>query len=114
MDFDAQSDESQLTNMLSNTQPTLSYSISNGLSTPNTVSMTIAAQLAGYKNAPLAPVRSLWGYKVSGDLIANTTNAGNSSGYSPVQVTLVNAIPSYDAMGGMVNEGISSRGMHLI
>lgn len=95
MAFDAQSDEAQLTNMLSNTQPTLSYSISNGLSTPNTVSMTIAAQLAGYKNAPLAPVKSLWGWKVSGDLIANTTNAGNSGGYSPCQITLVNAIPSY-------------------
>ena len=95
MAFDAQSDESQLTNMLSNTQPTLSYSISNGLSTPNTVSMTIAAQLAGYKNAPLSPVKSLWGYKVSGDLIANTTNSGNSGGYSPVQITLVNAIPSF-------------------
>ena len=95
MAFDAQSDESQLTTMLSNTQPTLSYSISNGLSSPNTVSMTIAAQLAGYKNSPLAPVKSLWGWKVSGDLIANVTNAGNSGGYSPCQITLINAIPSY-------------------
>jgi hypothetical protein len=95
MDFDAQSDETQLTNMLNNTQPTLSYVISNGLSSPNTVSMTIAAQLTGYKNAPLAPVKSLWGFKVDGNLIANTTNSGNSGGYSPVQITLVNAIPSY-------------------
>jgi hypothetical protein len=95
MDFDAQSDETQLSNMLNNTQPTLSYVISNGLSGASTVSMTIAAQLAGYKNAPLSPVKSLWGYKVSGDLIANTTNAGNSGGYSPCQVTLVNAVSSY-------------------
>jgi hypothetical protein len=95
MDFDAQSDESQLTNMLNNTQPTLSYTISNGLSGASTVSLAIAAQLAGYKQAPLKPVKSLWGYSVSGDLIANVTNSGNSGGYSPVQITLVNAVSSY-------------------
>lgn len=93
--FDAQSDETILTAMLTNAQPTLQYVISNGLSSPNTVSITIAAQLAGYKNTPLSPVKSLWGWKASGDLVANTTNAGNSGGYSPCQVTLVNAIPSY-------------------
>ena len=94
-DFDAQSDESQLNNMLSNTQPTLSYLVSNGLSSPNTVSLAIAAQLTGYKNAPLSAVKTLWGFKTSGNLIGNTTNAGNSGGYSPVLITLVNAIPSY-------------------
>lgn len=93
--FDAQSDESQLTAMLNNTQPTLSYAISNGLVSPNTVSMTITANLAGYRDAPLAPVKSLWGYKVAGTLIGNTSNIGNSGGYSPCQVVLVNAIPSY-------------------
>ena len=93
--FDAQSDESQLNNMLNNTQPTLSYSITNGLASPNTVSVAIAAQLAGYKDAPLSAVKSLWGFKTAGSLVANTTNAGNSGGYSPLQVTVVNAIPSY-------------------
>ena len=93
--FDAQSDETILTAMLNNTQPTFSYVISNGLSGASTVSCTITAQLAGYKNTPLSPVKSLWGFKADGELIANTTNAGNSGGYSPVQVTLVNAIPSY-------------------
>jgi hypothetical protein len=95
VDFDAQSDESILTAMLNNTQPTLSYVLSNGLSGANLVSCTITAQLTGYKDAPLAPVKSLWGFKAAGDLVANTTNAGNSGGYSPLQVTLINAIPSY-------------------
>jgi hypothetical protein len=94
-DFDAQSDETILAAMLANTQPTLSYVISNGLTSPNTVSCTITAQLAGYKQTPLTPMKSLWGWKASGDLIANVTNAGNSGGYSPVQITLTNAIPSY-------------------
>jgi len=94
-DFDAQSDEAQINNLINNTQPTLSYSITNGASPPNTVSVTITAQLAGYKDAPLSAVKSLWGVKASGELIANTTNAGNSGGYSPLQVTLVNGIPSY-------------------
>jgi hypothetical protein len=93
--WDAISDESALTYMLNNTQPTLQYVISNGLSSPNTVSCTIAAQLTGFKDSPLAPVKSLWGYKSAGELIANTSNSGNSGGYSPVQITLVNAIPAY-------------------
>jgi hypothetical protein len=95
IDFDAQSDETILAAMLANTQPTFQYVISNGLSSPNTVSCTIAAQLAGYKDTPLAPVKSLWGYKAAGELIANTSNSGNSGGYSPVQITLVNQIPAF-------------------
>ena len=94
-DYNAVSDETALTSMLSNTQPTLSYSLSNGGGGASLVSCSIAAQQAGAKNAPLAPVKSLYGFKVAGDLIANTTNAGNSGGYSPVQITLINAIPAY-------------------
>jgi hypothetical protein len=95
MDFDAASDESPLTAMLNNTQGTLSYTLSNGGSGAGLVSTSIAAQQAGYKNSPLSPMKSLWGWKVSGDLVANTTNSGNSGGYSPIQVTLQNAISSY-------------------
>lgn len=94
-DFDAVSDETALTTMLNNTQPTLAYSLSNGGSGGSLVSLALAANQAGSKDAPLAPMRSLWGFKVAGDLIANTSNSGNSGGYSPCQVTLQNAIPSY-------------------
>ena len=95
IDWDAISDESALNYMLNNTQPTLQYQISNGLSSPNTVSLTINAQLAGFKDSPLTAMKSLWGWKSAGDLIANTTNAGNSGGYSPCQIVLVNGVPSY-------------------
>ena len=95
IDYDAVSDETALNYMLNNTQPTLSIQFTNGLSTPNTVSVTINAQLAGHKEAPLSAMKTLWGFKTTGELVANTTNAGNSGGYSPIQVVLTNAIPSY-------------------
>lgn len=95
IDYDAVSDETALNYSLNNTQPTLNYQISNGLTSPNTVSCTIAAQLAGHKNAPLSAMKSLWGFKTDGELVANVSNAGNSGGYSPCQITLVNSVPSY-------------------
>jgi hypothetical protein len=95
IDYDAVSDESALNYVLNNTQPTLSIVFTNGLSSPNTVSITINAQLAGHKDAPLSAMKTLWGFKTTGELVANTTNAGNSGGYSPAQAVLVNAIPSY-------------------
>jgi hypothetical protein len=95
IDYDAVSDETALNYVLNNTQPTLSFVLTNGLSSPNTVSITINAQLAGHKEAPLSAMKTLWGFKTTGELVANTTNAGNSGGYSPMQAVLVNAIPSY-------------------
>jgi hypothetical protein len=95
IDYDAVSNESALNYALNNTQPTLSYSISNGLTGANTVSLELLAQLAGHKEAPLSAQKTLWGYKTTGELLANTTNSGNSGGYSPCQVVLTNAVPSY-------------------
>lgn len=95
VDYDAVSDETALNYALNNTQPTLSIVFTNGLSSPNTQSITINAQLAGHKDAPLSAMKTLWGFKTTGELVANTTNAGNSGGYAPAQVVLVNAIPSY-------------------
>jgi hypothetical protein len=80
---------------LNNTQPTLSFVLTNGLSSPNTVSITINAALAGHKDAPLSAMKTLWGFKTTGELVASTSNAGNSGGYSPLTVVLTNAIPSY-------------------
>lgn len=95
IDYDAVTNENALNYVLNNTQPTLSYAITNGLSGASTVSLTLTAQLAGHKDAPLSAQRTLWGYKTTGELISNTTNAGNSGGYSPCQVVLVNAVSSY-------------------
>lgn len=88
-------DESALLHYLTNDQPTLAWSISNGLSGANLASMSIAAQLGGYKSAPLKANKTTFGYDVSGELIASATNSGNSGGYSPLKITLVNAYPGY-------------------
>lgn len=95
MDFDVAGDESVLGYLENNTQPTLSWTISNGLTGTSLISFSIAAQLAGFKKSPLSIMKSFWGFKTSGSLIANTSNSGNSGGYSPLMVTLVNQTPTY-------------------
>jgi hypothetical protein len=88
-------DQTQLNNYLNNTQPTLLWTTANGLSGASLVSLSVAAQLAGYNSSKLTANKTTYGYNSSGDLIVNTTNAGNSGGFSPVQITLINAIPTY-------------------
>jgi hypothetical protein len=88
-------DQSQLNEYLNNTQPTFSWATSNGLSGASLVSFTVAAQLAGYSSSKLTANKTTYGYNSSGDLILNTTNAGNSGGYSPCTITLVNAVATY-------------------
>jgi len=95
IDYDAVSDETALGYVLNNTQPTLSIVFTNGLSSPNTESITINAQLAGHKDAPLSAMKTLWGFKTTGELVANTTNVGNSGGYGPLQMVFVNSVPSF-------------------
>lgn len=88
-------DETALNYMINNTQPTLAWSVSNGLSGANLVSFALAANQAGYKTVPLATDKVFFGFNADGTFIANTTNAGNSGGRSPCAITLTNAIPSY-------------------
>lgn len=95
MTFDVAADNSVLNYLANNTKPTFNWTITNGLSGTSQISFSIASQLAGFKSTNLAPVKSFWGWKAAGDLIASTTNAGNSGGYSPVMVTLINNVPTY-------------------
>lgn len=93
--YDPALDESPLTHLISNDQPTLAWSISNGLTGSSLVSFALAAQVAGYKNTPLKADKTFWGWEADGEFIANTTNAGNSGGRSPCQIVIQNAIPTY-------------------
>lgn len=93
--FDAITSEAELDYMLNNTQPTLSWQISNGGSGAGLLSFTVNAQLAAFTTSDLVPVQTQWGWKVAGTLMANTTNSGNSGGYSPLQIVIQNAIPTY-------------------
>lgn len=88
-------DESALNYLLQNTQPSLAWSTSNGLSGANLVSFTVNAQLGAVTEAPLKVTDSLFGYDLSGTLVGNQTNIGNSGGWGVATCTLVNAIGSY-------------------
>jgi hypothetical protein len=87
--------ENPLTYVLSNTQPTLAWSISNGGSGSGLISFAVNAQVGGFKEAPLTADKTFWGWSSAGDLIANTTNAGNSGGRSPCSLVFQNAIPTF-------------------
>lgn len=93
--FDAITSEAELDYMLNNTQPTLSWQISNGLSGASLVSFTVNAQLAAFTTSDLTAMQTQWGWKTTGTLMASTSDAGNSGGYSPLQIILQNAIPTY-------------------
>ena len=71
MTVDPAIDESQLNeHAFNNTQPTLAWSTSNGLSGANVVTAAINAALGGYTDAPLTATNSFWGYDTSGELVA--------------------------------------------
>jgi hypothetical protein len=95
MTYDPAVDESALNEMLQNTQPTLAWSTSNGLSGSSLVSLAINAALGGYTDAPLSAVNQFWGFETSGELVASATNAGNSGGNTLCNLVLENAISSY-------------------
>jgi hypothetical protein len=88
-------DESQLALMTGNTQPTMAWSVTNGLSGANAVTLAINSQLTGYEDAPLAADKQFWGYSVSGEFVGSATGAGNSGGNTLSQLVLTNATPSY-------------------
>lgn len=95
LSFDVAANETILGYLENNTRPTFSWTISNGLADTSLYSFSIASQLAGFKSAPLSVMKSFWGFKAAGSLIASTTNAGNSGGYSPLMITLINQTPTY-------------------
>lgn len=88
-------DETALNLLLNNTQPTLVWSTSNGLTGANLVSFTVNAQMGAVTEAPLKVTSSLLGYSVSGTLVGNMTNVGNSGGWGVATIVLVNAVGSY-------------------
>jgi hypothetical protein len=52
-------------------------------------------QVSAFETSVIEPTKALLGYNATYKAIANTTNVGNSGGYSPMAVTLVNSIQSY-------------------
>jgi hypothetical protein len=88
-------DESALNYLLNNTQPALTWTTTNGGSGAALVSFSVTALLGAVTEAPLKVTKGLYGYDLSGTLVANTSNIGNSGGWGVAQITLVNACGSY-------------------
>lgn len=93
--YDPALDESALNSMLQNTQPSLLWTTSNGAAGASQVSFSLAAQLGAATDAKLVAEKTLFGYDVTGVLVGNSTNVGNSGGYGVAQITLINAVSSY-------------------
>jgi hypothetical protein len=93
--FDPALDESQFLYYLNNTQPTMQIVSANGLPGTKSSTLTISAQLTAFDTAALDDKKSVFGFNEQALLVANTTNAGISGGYSPLSITIQNAIMSY-------------------
>lgn len=93
--YDPALDESALNYMLNNTQPTLSWTTTNGGSGASLVSFAFAAQMGAYTDSKLVADKTVFGYDVTGTLLGNSTNVGNSGGYGVAQITLINSYPGY-------------------
>ena len=85
-------DETPYTTMINNTQPQLQLLIGNGAAGASLVQMQIDCQQAAYETAKPNFGKAAVAYDTTFAAVANTTNGGVSAGYSPVKVTLTNAV----------------------
>jgi hypothetical protein len=93
--FDPASDESELLDYINNTQPVAQIIAGNGLSGTNAASLTINGQVTGFTEGEINDSKDVFGYDLQSKMVANTTNAGPSGGFSPVSITLVNGVTNY-------------------
>lgn len=89
LNYSVAADETPLTTMLNNTQPSVVIAINNGRSGTNQISYTFDIHQAAFIKAK--PVRSavLVGYEDEWQALANTTDVGGSGGLGPIKVTTV-------------------------
>lgn len=92
LNFVAVPDESQLLNMLNNTQPQLQLVLDNGQASTAHGIIQVDCQSAAYMDFIPETGKAAVGYAGGFDAIANTTNAGSSAGYSPAKVTVLNNV----------------------
>lgn len=93
--FVAPADETPLTYMLNNTQPQIQLLMSNGVTPTSNAAyraLQIDMQNGAFKTSKIETGQAAIGYDVEFDAIANTTNAGASGGYSPIKLTINNAV----------------------
>jgi len=95
LNYTVPTDETPLTQMLSNTQPIVQYGISNGVAGSGTLSLTINTHQSAFEKAKPGRSEVLVGYADEWQAVANSTNSGGSGGLGPATVVLVNNVPTY-------------------
>jgi hypothetical protein len=101
--FSPATDETALLYMLQNTQPQLQIIASNGLATSSPLYQAVQFDIpfCDFDTSKIQPGRSLFGYEVGFKTTAtastrnSVTATGWSGAYSPLKVTLSNAIPIF-------------------
>lgn len=86
-------DDTELTRYLTNTQPAITFNFSTGAGASATqVAFTLTK--GAYNTAAIERNSEYVEITVDFEGIANTTDVGSTSGYSPIKFTLQNALPS--------------------
>lgn len=93
--FSAPSAETNsLLTMLNNTQPQIQISVGNGGAGATLLSLLVNMQVHAFDTSKIDRGSEIVMYSTTGKAVANTTDAGASGGYSPLKITLQNAIAS--------------------
>jgi hypothetical protein len=95
MNFAPTISELPLYEMLQNTQPQVQIIQDNGLTGANLLRVQFDMQACAFDSAVIDPSKALFGYNDNFQAIANTTNVGASAGFSPIAITVTNAVPTY-------------------
>lgn len=88
-------DQTGLTNYINNVRPTLNWTTNNGLSGASEIGFSLIAQIGAFNSSKLTANKTVFGYDTAGILAGNTTNIGQSGGWGPCQIQLINAIPTF-------------------
>jgi hypothetical protein len=92
LNYTVPTDESPLTQMLNNTQGSISIAITNGLAGTSTsyLALTLNASVGAFEKAKPDRSAVLVGYQDDWQAVANSANAGGSGGLGPITAILTN------------------------
>jgi hypothetical protein len=96
--YDPAVDETALTNMLLNVQPSMKLTVTDSTAIPAVSpahNLIVQTSQAAFKTAKINRSAVLLGYDVTFECVANTADAGGSGGLSPANVTLANYFAAY-------------------